>query len=166
MSKELLAIKYAMNMEKRGKKFYEDAAASVKSKSAEKIFKWLSEMENEHLKILEAQYNALSKGETPPEIPQRKEDMPDLYEERKKQEGVKLGDEDILSDMSVLRMAFLIEQDFANFYKNAAKKAEDPKERKVLESLALWEEGHRDLLREEYDALLKESWFERDFQPF
>ena len=166
MDKELIALKYAMNMEQRGKKFYEDAANSVKSKSAKKIFEWLSKMEEDHLNILQTQYKALSKGEVPPEIPQRKEDLPDLYEERKKQEGIVLGEEDILSDMSVLRMAFLIEQDFANFYKKAAQKAKNFKEKNVLENLAIWEEGHRDLLSEEYDALLKESWFEKDFQPF
>ncbi len=166
MESMLIALKYAMNMEKRGKQFYLDSATQVKSESAKKIFKWLAAMEDEHLRILKEQYNAISSGKELSEIPEREEKMPDLFNERKKGEKVELGDEDRLSDMSILRMAFLIEQDFASFYEKAAKNAKDPKEKEVLERLAKWEIGHRDLLQEEYQSLMKENWFSQGFQPF
>ena len=166
MNNMLIALKYAMNMEKKGKQFYLDSAAQVKSESAKKIFKWLAAMEDEHLNILEKEYNAISSGKELSEIPERGEKAPDLFDERKKEEGVELSDEERLSDMSILRMAFLIEQDFANFYEKAAKSAKSPKEKEVLERLAKWEVGHRDLLQEESQSLMKENWFAQGFQPF
>ena len=90
MESMLIALKYAMNMEKRGKQFYLDSAAQVKSESAKKIFKWLAAMEDEHLRILEEQYNAISSGRELSEIPEREEKIPDLCDERKKEERVEL----------------------------------------------------------------------------
>jgi rubrerythrin len=58
--------------------------------------------------------------------------------------------EAMVADMPVLRMAYLIERDFAEFYESAASKAEG-EARKVLDTLAYWERRHESLFREMHD---------------
>ena len=47
----------------------------------------------------------------------------------------------MVPDLPVLRMAYLIEQDFVEFYEQAAQKT-DGEVRQVLETLAAWERRH------------------------
>jgi rubrerythrin len=58
-------------------------------------------------------------------------------------------------DLSVLRMAFLIECDFAEFYATAAQQAEG-EEKTVLEMLATWERGHEKLFKYLHDKAFEE----------
>ena len=58
--------------------------------------------------------------------------------------------ESMLPDLPVLRMAFLIEKDFAEFYESSAQKA-DGEGKKVLQMLAKWERGHEKLFKQLHD---------------
>jgi rubrerythrin len=66
--------------------------------------------------------------------------------------------ESMVADLPVLRMAYLIERDFAEFYAMAAAKlAQSDTEgvqgepRKILEMLAHWESGHERLFKRFHD---------------
>ena len=69
------------------------------------------------------------------------------------------GDADLdVSDLSVIRMAYLIESDFAEFYKNALAAIEEDDAREMLQTLADWEEQHKKLFQEKYNKLIKKHW--------
>jgi rubrerythrin len=58
--------------------------------------------------------------------------------------------EAMVADLPVLRMAYLIERDFSEFYHQAAAKADgDPKT--TLKFLARWESGHERLFKSMHD---------------
>lgn len=46
-------------------------------------------------------------------------------------------------------MAYLIENDFANFYEKALEKSKNEQEKTLLETLAKWEHTHRELFYKE-----------------
>jgi rubrerythrin len=58
--------------------------------------------------------------------------------------------EAMVADLPVLRMAYLIERDFSEFYHQAASKAEGDA-RTFLDMLALWESGHERLFKKMHD---------------
>jgi rubrerythrin len=61
----------------------------------------------------------------------------------------------MVADLPVLRMAFLIERDFAEFYEMAAKQAEG-NAKEVLTMLATWERGHERLFKIYHDKAFEE----------
>ena len=63
--------------------------------------------------------------------------------------------EAMVPDLPVLRMAYLIERDFAEFYEMAAGKAEGA-EREILLMLANWERGHERLFKQLHDQAFEE----------
>jgi len=56
----------------------------------------------------------------------------------------------MVPDLPVLRTAYLIERDFAEFYAQAAGKTEGAA-RETLQMLARWEEGHAELFKRMHD---------------
>jgi rubrerythrin len=63
--------------------------------------------------------------------------------------------ESMVPDLPVLRMAYLIERDFAEFYESAAEKAEG-EAKEALEMLARWERGHETFFRQLHDTAFEE----------
>ncbi|MGB9300675.1 MAG: rubrerythrin family protein, partial [Anaerolineae bacterium] len=70
------------------------------------------------------------------------------------------------SDLSALRMAFLIEKDAVAFYTRAAAETEDRDGKEMYERLVEMETEHQRILEEEYNALAKEFWGNMGFEPF
>ena len=64
--------------------------------------------------------------------------------------------ESMVPDLSVLRMAYLIERDFAEFYEMASGRAKDKTARESLEMLARWERGHERLFKAMHDRAFEE----------
>jgi rubrerythrin len=56
----------------------------------------------------------------------------------------------MVPDLPVLRMAYLIERDFAEFYTQMADKVDGPA-KEVLLKLAHWERGHERLFKQFHD---------------
>jgi rubrerythrin len=63
--------------------------------------------------------------------------------------------EAMVPDLPVLRMAFLIERDFAEFYEASAAQAEG-EAKQVLTMLAQWERRHERLFKHFYDRAMEE----------
>jgi|LSQX01.2.fsa_nt_gb rubrerythrin len=153
-------LKFAMRMEKDAEDFYTYYMDKVKAESVKRLFKELSEMEKKHYNVLKAKFELLEYQEPPitvswvvdsnfasvdPSILSRNSDV--------------IGkDENEMSDLSIIRMAYLMENDFVLFYKNAAKEIDDKGAKEFLESLAEWEEGHRSMFNEKYEEMLKKYW--------
>jgi rubrerythrin len=63
--------------------------------------------------------------------------------------------EAMVPDLPVLRMAYLIERDFAEFYEMAAARSEGEAQQ-VLQMLANWERGHERLFKQLHDRAFEE----------
>jgi rubrerythrin len=61
----------------------------------------------------------------------------------------------MVPDLPVLRMAYLIERDFAELYDQASLKIEG-ETRRVLQMLAAWEHAHERLFKELHDRAFEE----------
>ena len=104
--------------------------------------------EQRHIVFIAAQIAALHAG-TSAELPE----LPSagFFAERAENENVEQSvAEAMVADLPVLRMAYLIERDFAEFYTMAASKSEGDV-RNILEMLARWESGHERLFKHMHD---------------
>jgi len=70
------------------------------------------------------------------------------------------------SDMSALRVAYLIEKDAVEFYRRAAAQTEDPNGKRMFLDLVRWEQGHLQLLEGEYNFLKSQFQAAMGFAPF
>lgn len=155
-------LKFAMRMEKDAENFYTYYMDKVQSESIKKLFEELSEMEKGHYNILKSKFDMLEYKEPPITIswvvdnnftsvdPSIISNNSDIIEDKERE----------LSDLSVIRMAYLMENDFYLFYKNAAKEVKDKEASEFLQNLAEWEEGHRSMFHKKYEDLLKNYWGE------
>ena len=70
------------------------------------------------------------------------------------------------SDLSALRVAYLIEKDAVGFYTHAAEQTDDPNGKGMFRDLAKMEQGHLTLLEGEYDFLRGQFQTTMGFAPF
>lgn len=59
-------------------------------------------------------------------------------------------------DLNVLRMAYLIERDFQEFYQDVAARVDDETLKEVFTELSTWEDGHAKLFKREYDRRMSD----------
>lgn len=164
--KEVIA--FAMNMEKQGQIFYESFAQQVDNPDAKKWFEILAETEKEHFEILEKQFNKLDQGEGWMSLAEfQANNDPDLFKTRQAKENVDAEEKKYsLSDLTVLRMAYLIENDFAEYYLKAIDQVDDEEGKNMLRTLYDWENEHRRVFHEAYKSAMEANWFEQGFSPF
>jgi rubrerythrin len=70
------------------------------------------------------------------------------------------------SDLSALRMAYLIEKDAVEFYRRAAEQTKDAEGTRMFLDLVKMEQAHLDLLEGEYDYLQGQFQTAMGFAPF
>lgn len=157
MKKYEQVIRYAMQMELDGSNFFKDNAEKVNNETAKALFLNLAKSEMEHYEFLKRHLDRYASGDTF-EIEDRLEEIdPGIFKERSEKEHVEdaLKESDI-PDITILRMAYLIERDYKEFYENAAKLADEPIIKELFETLAVWEAGHEKIFKEEYDRKMSE----------
>ncbi|GAB4503501.1 MAG: hypothetical protein Fur0043_04930 [Anaerolineales bacterium] len=140
-------LEYALQREYEGKRFFEQNAARLQNAAAAGAFKAIAAEEQKHIEYIQMQINALETESAPaPELPST-----GFFAERAESEVVSDSiAESMVADLPVLRMAYLIERDFAEFYTQAASQTEG-KAKKTLEMLARWEAGHERLFKLMHD---------------
>jgi rubrerythrin len=142
-------LEYALEREYEGKRFFWENASRLQNAAAAGAFKAIAEEEQKHIDFIAAQIAALSAGVSPelPELPKA-----GFFADRAESENIEVTvSESMVADLPVLRMAYLIERDFAEFYTMAASKAEGDA-RIMLDMLAHWEAGHERLFKRLHDA--------------
>lgn len=157
MKKYEQVIRYAMQMELDGSNFFKENAEKVNKETAKTLFLNLAKSEMEHYEYLKRHLEKYISGETF-ELEKRIEDIdPEIFEQRLEKEHVEeaLKESDI-PDITILRMAYLIERDFKEFYQQAADQADEPLIKELFETLATWEAGHEAIFKKEYDKRMKE----------
>jgi rubrerythrin len=166
MSDVLNILAYAIKREEEGEKFYQENLQRVTSKATKAVMESLAEMEKEHGELLRGRYNALKeKGEWLPVLEDIKGGS--VFQTRFDAENTSQSDLDsALSDITILRMAYLIENDLAEFYKKAAADIDNPEGKKLFLALSDWEVEHKNALYKVYQEHFHNNWFDAGFSPF
>ena len=149
-------LEYALEREYEGKRFFWENASRLQNAAAAGAFKAIAEEEQRHIDFIAAQIAAFDAGVSAehPNLPQA-----GFFAERAESENIEIAvSEAMVADLPVLRMAYLIERDFAEFYAQMAAKlalgsaaGANGEAQKVLEMLAKWEAGHERLFKRLHD---------------
>jgi rubrerythrin len=147
---------YALQREREGRDFFLSNAERMSHAAAVGIFQRLADEEQKHIQFIEAMLASLNTDERSARIG---DDL--LHEDRfsSRAESEMLDQtviESMIPDVTILRMAYLIERDFAEFYEMAAGKADDSAAQQALAALAKWERGHERLFKELHDRVFEE----------
>jgi rubrerythrin len=147
---------YALQREREGKRFFEQNAQRLGHAAAVGAFERLAAEEQKHIEFVQGLLDALDRGDPTDSAAGIGLDKEGFFSERAASE---LLDQTVLEamvpDLPVLRTAYLIERDFADFYAMAASKAEGEAKR-ALEMLAQWERSHEAFFKEIHDRAFEE----------
>ncbi len=160
MDKMKSILKFAMRMEKDAADFYEYYAEKAESEKTKSLFSELAQIEKQHYHILNKKFEELKYSEPPQTISWVVDDSskaqdPHILADNSDTIPVIPGAD---ADLSIIRMAYLIEHDFAYFYSKAVDAVEEPDAKKFLQELAQWENQHTEMFHSSYQNLLKKSW--------
>jgi rubrerythrin len=146
---------YALTREKQGREFFRTNAARMSHAAAVGIFNRLAQEEERHIEFIQGLLQALDEGGAVPEPPAAL-GQADLFSNRAESEMLdQTVVESMVPDVAILRMAYLIERDFAEFYEAAALKA-GTEAQSALNALACWERGHERLFKDLHDRVFQE----------
>jgi rubrerythrin len=146
---------YALQREREGMEFFQRNAERMSHAAAVEIFRKLAAEEQKHIEFVQGLLKALHSGQPALEIDTELEQA-DFFIQRAELEKLdQTAIESMVPDLTVLRMAYLIERDFAEFYETAAQKVEGEAS-EALAMLARWERGHEQLFKDIHDKLLEE----------
>ena len=152
-------LRYAMQMELDGHNFYMENKDKFIKTTSKKMFAELADIELEHynyLKSLLKTYLETNTIKLDEEMLEKEEDL-DIFKTREDSEKLEYTlEQSDIPDLTILRMAYLIERDYKEFYENVAENSQDEEIKKVFEQLAHWEAGHEKLFKAEYNRLMKE----------
>lgn len=165
MSATLAALQMAIQTEIDGHSFYQRFAERTEDPNARQMFDRLARDEMMHLELLRntkilleqtgewTAYKHAPVGET--------QTAAIFSRERVAQNVVAY-----TSDLSALRVAYLIEKDAVDFYTRAAAETSDPDGQRMFRDLAGMEKGHLKLLEGEYNFLKAQFQGAMGFAPF
>ena len=148
---------YALQREREGKRFFEQNAERFSHAAVVEAFQRLAGEEEQHIRLIESLLAHLGTEQAPEPDAAAALRGEGLFAERA---ADALLDQTIIEsmvpDLSVLRTAYLIERDFAEFYERAAQQTGDETARAALQALAGWERGHERLFRQMHDQAFEE----------
>ncbi len=146
---------YALHREHEGMGFFRQHAQRFSHAAVIEVFERLADEEQKHIAFIRVLLDSLESGKES----NRGETLEaqGFFSQRATSEMLdQTVIESMIPDLSVLRMAYLIERDFAEFYEQAAERTDDPSARRSLEMLARWERGHERLFKELHDKAFEE----------
>ncbi|NJE10513.1 ferritin family protein [Thermococcus sp. MAR1] len=151
---ELEALALALEVEKAELKFYLNLAKKTKDEKAKKMFLFLAGEEAEHWEVFEEKFL---------ESVVEKCQLPAINEELLEKLLVKA--ENIDSEVDAVKIGMEQEKLTWEFYEKAAREAEHEAVRRIFEELAKVEKAHYELLKAQYDSVMKTGiWM--DYQDF
>jgi rubrerythrin len=149
-------FEYALSREYEGKRFFEENAKRLSEAAAVEAFQQLAGEEQKHIDFIQKQIESLDEGQSGSiDFGSQMEQM-GFFSQRAQSEIIdqKVA-EAMVPDLPVLRMAFLIERDFAEFYETSAAQT-DGEAKQVLTLLSQWERRHERLFKHFYDRAMEE----------
>jgi len=157
----IAALELAIQTERDGWRFYEEAARRTRDPDGRRVFASLADDERHHERILQKQLEQLRQGRMPEPIKMGQAAAP-IFPYERLADNVR----EHTTELSALRTAYLIEQDAVVFYSRAAERVDDPTVKELLHTLADWEREHRRILGEAYRFLAAQFEQEMGFEPF
>jgi rubrerythrin len=161
----LAALQMGIQTEIDGYNFYQKFAERTDDPNARAMFERLANDEAMHLELLrnnKAMLEATGEWSQYNEVARKPVTGAPIFSRERVAQNVVA----YTSDLSALRVAYLIEKDAIEFYSHAAEKTQDPNGRGMFLDLAEMEKGHLDLLKGEYDFLLGQFQTTMGFAPF
>jgi rubrerythrin len=148
---------YALQREYEGRDFFRNNAGRFQHASVVGVFEELAKEEEKHILFIQGLIDALKeKGVAGLEVGKEMEGQ-GFFSSRA---DVEMMDQTVIEamvpDLPVLRTAYLIERDFADFYEMSAGKVEDELAQKSLQMLARWERQHEKLFKMMHDKAFEE----------
>lgn len=152
----LKIYEYALAREYEGMHFFESNAERMSHSAAVGAFKQLAAEEQKHIYFIQMQIDILKRGLPSDASAGDEMERAGFFSRRASMASIdQTVSEAMVPDLPVLRMAYLIERDFAEFYEMSAKKVEGEAQR-VLTMLANWERGHEQYFKEWHDKVFNE----------
>jgi len=166
----LTALEKAIEVERQGKAFYEEAADRVQDPMGKAVFQTLARDEVEHLRLLQAEHEAINNDQDWMELDEAKvcEPTTPLKVFPSTRDAALLIPADA-SDLDALQMAMDFELNGYKAYKQASEETDDPKGKQVFDFLALQENSHYVFLQKTHEYLTSEgAWYfdEEEFPMF
>lgn len=170
-------LRRAMQIERDGYKFYNQAADRAVGERGRNMLRGLAADEEKHLRILLVEYRALESGRgwvDPTQALREKFDLdpanPDLPGEEYPEPFpifTPARQPSLEGDIAALEFGMETEQLSYDLYKNAAKEQTDPTARQTYELLAKEENRHYEILQSSHDYLLNnQTWWDSEELPF
>jgi len=160
MSKIKSILEFAMRMEKNARDFYSYYGEMAQDQETKRTFGELADIENQHFLYVKAKYDLLGFSAPPNTIAWVVDDF-----SKELDPHIIADDSDLIagegksnSDISIIRMAFLIENDFAEFYSRAVDAVEEQDIKEFLSELKTWETQHKELFYKKYQSMLAQQW--------
>jgi rubrerythrin len=148
---------YALQREREGLSFFRQNAGRFGHAAAVGAFERLADEEQKHIDFIQGLLDALDTGDTAGVEKGAALEAEGFFSQRAETEMLdQTVIEAMVPDLAVLRMAYLIERDFAEFYEMAANRVEDENARASLSMLARWERGHERLFQAMHDKAFEE----------
>jgi rubrerythrin len=148
---------YALQREREGRAFFLDNAGRFSHAAVTAAFEELAGEEQKHIRFIQGLLSRLeTDGTLALEAGERMEEA-GFFSARAEAEMLdQTVIEAMVPDLAVLRTAYLIERDFAEFYEMSASRVEDETARKSLQMLARWERQHEKLFKAMHDRAFEE----------
>jgi rubrerythrin len=157
-------LRLAQKMELQGMEFYDEQKNRVKLPLLRDLFSFLSEMEKGHAEYLGRQLKNIASGKSLDALPEPVEQ--DRYRDIMARQKIKPANLDSdLGDYSIMRMAYLIEKDFADFYDRSAVES-DGEVKGLFGRLADWEKDHARMMKDQMGSIISRNALDLGFYPF
>jgi rubrerythrin len=148
---------YALQREREGRDFFRDNAGRFGHAAVVNIFERLAAEEEKHIEFIQGLIERLDAESTQGTEAGQALEQEGFFSQRAETEMLdQTVIEAMVPDLAVLRMAYLIERDFAEFYEMAAERAQDETARKSLTMLSKWERQHEKLFKRLHDTAFEE----------
>ncbi|WP_214079227.1 ferritin family protein [Mesotoga sp.] len=161
-NEELAILKYALAREREGAKFYRERAREIHVPEVRELFAELAEMEMDHVSFIAAMFEGVSRGD---EISFTEIEDRDTFSSREALELKGTSVDSLAGDLSALRIAYLIEKDFEDFYNQKSEESSKAEIKRLFSTLSKWEQNHKQALLSLYESLMKEYWNTQGFEP-
>lgn len=161
----LTALQMAIQTEIDGHNFYQEFAERTDDPQARRMFERLAQDEIMHLELLRNTKAMLEQSGAWAEYRGVRLEPPagaPIFSRDRVEENIVAH----TSDLSALRVAYLIERDAVDFYTRAAAQIDDRNGRRMFQDLAEMERVHLRLLEGEYTFLLDQFQMAMGFAPF
>lgn len=154
----LEAIKMAIQLEKDGRAFYEQAAQKTKHKLAKKMFETLAKDEIDHLHTFQKMFDSLIKPDEWKELTEKPSKVGKVPVFQGEARGI--GDVDP-NEIEALRTARENEKKSIDFFNEVAEETGDPLAKRIFTKIKQEEEYHYDLLQAQLDYVTNSGfWFD------